>query len=194
MSRSFAGINDELAALFNAEDVAGLAPAVEGRIGGNNHPDEEAAYGMNYSLDKAFSLDKDSFEKAVESAEIDAWTFRMIAPWSPGRQVSLVALDRTGAPFLSFRLTEDQPKLLVIRQVIGISEGVATFGNAKQYFFRCELTSESLVRFLKSAQETRADKKFIPTPVSNPIDEPSQLEDTNKRNKSEEPTPIPPSE
>jgi hypothetical protein len=177
-SHALAGINEELATLLNAQHVAALAPAKEGRIEDRDPWDGGKTFGLHFDIGKAIPLEENSFKNALESSKIDDWTFGMTAPWSPGEKSSWVALDRVGEPFLSVRLTADQPKLVIINQVIGFSKGIATFGRSRQYFFRCELSSEAFVKFLKEAQKTRSTKRFVPrlngTPAEEPVNTPAE--------------------
>jgi hypothetical protein len=113
-SHALAGINEELASLLNAQHVAALAPAKEGRIKDKDPWDGGQTSGMHFDVGKAIPLEENSFKNALESSKIDHWTFCMAAPWSPGEKSSWVALDYAGEPFLSLRLTTDQPKLVVI--------------------------------------------------------------------------------
>ena len=168
----FADINEELVSLLNARHVAALAPAKEGRIDEVDPWDGARTFGMHFDLDKAFSLAEGSFEEALTSSKITDWTFGMAAPWTPGKQRSWVAMDYAGAPFLAIRLISDQSDLVVISQVIGFADGVATLGRTRQYFFRCEITSESFVRFLKDAEKTRSTNKFVPRPDGKVTDDP----------------------
>ena len=171
-SPALAGINEELASLLNAQHVAALAPAKEGRIEDKDPWDGGQPFGMHFDVGKAIPLEENSFKNALESSKIDDWTFGMVAPWSPGEKSSWVALDYAGEPFLSVRLTADQPKLVIINQVIGFSEGVATFGRSRHYFFRCELSSDAFVKFLREAQKTQSTKRFVPRPDGTPAEEP----------------------
>jgi len=163
-SHALAGINEELSSLLNAQHVAALAPAKEGRVEDKDPWDGGQPFGMHFDIRNAIPLEENSFKNALESSKIDDWTFGMTAPWSPGEKSSWVALDNAGEPFLSVRLTADQPKLVVIDQVIGFSDGVATLGRSRHYFFRCELRSEAFVKFLTEVQKSQATKKFVPRP------------------------------
>jgi hypothetical protein len=169
-SHVLAGINEELVSLLNAQHVAALAPAREGRIEDKDPWAGGQTFGMHFDVGKAIPLEENSFKNALESSKIDDWTFGVAAPWSPGEKSSWVALDYAGEPFLSVRLAADQPKLVIINQVISFSEGVATLGRTRHYFFRCELSSEAFVKFLQEALKSQSIKRFVPRPDGTPAE------------------------
>src|SRR6187397_2515511 len=87
---SFGGINDELVSLFSARHAAAMVPAQEARINDFDPWMDDKTFGMTFNPKDAFSFEEGSFEKAVVAAKIEAWTFGMAAPWSPGKRSSWV--------------------------------------------------------------------------------------------------------
>jgi hypothetical protein len=87
----------------------------------------------------------------------------MKAPWTPGEKVDFLVLNHFGQPYLAIRFVKDQSDLIVIRQVTGFTDGVATLGHSHQYYFRCELNSRDLVSHFERVITAPAIHKFVPS-------------------------------
>jgi hypothetical protein len=188
-----AEINREVTSLLSAQFAAALVPAKENRLP-SGQDGSAGGFGVFYDPSEAFSLEVESLETGILSSEIEFWTLGASAPLT-GIESSWVVLDRNGVPFLLISFWKGQPNLVVFKQVVENSKGIATVWNDDIYLFRCEIFSESLARYLRRIIEERKEIEFSPDPnlPNRKVEiDPFAPPEKNRQNQSIEEQPIQP--